>query len=430
MRWAALEGHRGVQVAHSPKCPAYVDATRRCRRDKPGVCTPHYRRRLYDPVTGRQPYSPSTTVLSEALGASLGARKGNAARVEAAAASRTLEDVALEWWPRFKKGRVPKRRGAGLPSETTINGYRPLLFKLKRGQAEPTTAPLDLEVRGLILAEFGHRPGDRIAEVEWQRWIDAMDVSRSRLDEILAVARGIYAHATRSTRAIWLCEDPTRNLQLPARDKSRRKAMRVAQVPEARELLAALPDDVALPYAMGFGTGLRRSEMARAEWGDVLWAANKILVRKSKSDAGELRRASLSRLAIQYLKAEFARQGFPTHGPILRRSVFSGKLADIAARAWEEANERRTAERRPLLQRITLQECRHTYASMLMAARYTSIEIMVNMGHSDLKATEQYLKALPQPNELNEADRLHNYEDGFAEAPDGSSGASTHGLIE
>lgn len=416
MKWVALEGHKGVQVAHSPKCPAYADRRKRCRKDKPGVCTPHYRKRLYDPVTGKQPYSPSTALLSEALGAGLDSVKGNAARVEAAAMSRTLEDVAVEWWPRFKKGRVPKRRGAGLPSETTINGYRPLLFKLKRGQSEPSEAPLDPDVRGLILAEFGHRPGDTIGEVEWQRWIDTMDVSRSRIDEILAVVRGIYAYATRSTRAIWTCPDPTRNLQLPARDKSKRRTMRVAQVPEARELLAALPPDLAMPYAMGFGTGLRRSEMARAEWGDVLWEANKILVRRSKSDAGELRRASLSKLAIQYLKAEFARQGFPTHGPIVGRSVFSGKLADAAAKAWDRENERRLADGRRPLQRITLQECRHTYASMLMAARYTSIEIMVNMGHSDLKATEQYLKALPQPNELNEADRLHNYEDGFAEA--------------
>src|SRR5439155_24521351 len=109
-------------------------------------------------------------------------------------------------------------------------GYRPLLFKLKRGQPEPSEAPLDPDVRGLILAEFGHRPGDAIGEVEWQRWIDTMDVSRSRLDEILAVVRGIYAYATRSTRAIWTCEDPTRNLQLPARDKSKRKMMRVAHV--------------------------------------------------------------------------------------------------------------------------------------------------------------------------------------------------------
>jgi hypothetical protein len=194
-----------MQVAHSPKCPAYADATRRCRRDKPGVCTPHYRRRLYDPVTGKQPYSPSTTVLSEALGASLDARKGNAARVEAAAASRTLEDVALEWWPRFKKGRVPKRRGAGLPSETTINGYRPLLFKLRRGQDEPTDAPLEPAVRGLILAEFGHRPGDEIAEVEWQRWIDAMDVSRSRLDEILAA--GLYGRLRPETQDQRSCDE-------------------------------------------------------------------------------------------------------------------------------------------------------------------------------------------------------------------------------
>jgi integrase len=146
------------------------------------------------------------------------------------------------------------------------------------------------------------------------------------------------------------------------------------------------------------------------------------------SSAARSRTASPSRLAIQYLKAECARQGFPTRGLILGRSVFSGKLADAAAKAWDRENERRAVERRPPLQRITLQECRHTYASMLMAARYTSIEIMVNMGHSDLKATEQYLKALPQPNELNEADRLHNYEDGFAETPAPTSAAADHGF--
>ena len=40
MKWMALEGHKGVQVAHSPKCPAHGDSARRCRKDKPGVCTP------------------------------------------------------------------------------------------------------------------------------------------------------------------------------------------------------------------------------------------------------------------------------------------------------------------------------------------------------------------------------------------------------
>jgi hypothetical protein len=27
MKWGALSLHKGVQVAHSPKCPAYADST-------------------------------------------------------------------------------------------------------------------------------------------------------------------------------------------------------------------------------------------------------------------------------------------------------------------------------------------------------------------------------------------------------------------
>ncbi|WP_372518128.1 tyrosine-type recombinase/integrase [Solirubrobacter ginsenosidimutans] len=50
----------------------------------------------------------------------------------------------------------------------------------------------------------------------------------------------------------------------------------------------------------------------------------------------------------------------------------SGKLASAATAAWEKAG----------LQRITLHECRHTYASMLMAAHYTIKEIMEYMGHA------------------------------------------------
>ena len=48
-----------------------------------------------------------------------------------------------------------------------------------------------------------------------------------------------------------------------------------------------------------------------------------------------------------------------------------------------------------------------------MAADYKLVEIMENMGHTDLAATRRYLKMLRQPGELNEADRLHHYEDGF-----------------
>jgi hypothetical protein len=137
----------------------------------------------------------------------------------------------------------------------------------------------------------------RDRRVEWQRWVDALTragISRSRIDELLAIVRGVYAYATRSTRRIWTCNDPTRYLDLPARDEQKR--MRVAPVPEAHQLLAALPDDVAMPYAIAIGAGLRRSELRLLDWSDVLWDANKVLVRDSKSEAGRLRRAPVSKL--------------------------------------------------------------------------------------------------------------------------------------
>jgi integrase len=87
----------------------------------------------------------------------------------------------------------------------------------------------------------------------------------------------------------------------------------------------------------------------------------------------------------------------------------SGKLADRAARAWTTANEKRSTDKLKPLERITLHECRHTYASFLMAARYTLRELMEYMGHASLQATQRYVKLLPQPDETNPADRLNAY---------------------
>ena len=58
-------------------------------------------------------------------------------------------------------------------------------------------------------------------------------------------------------------------------------------------------------------------------------------------------------------------------------------------KAWDAAG----------LNRITLHECRHTYASLLMAAGYTIKELMEFMGHADLQMVNRYVKLLPQPGE-------------------------------
>ena len=77
----------------------------------------------------------------------------------------------------------------------------------------------------------------------------------------------------------------------------------------------------------------------------------------------------------------------------------SGKIARRVEARWDAAG----------LNRITLHECRHTYASLLMAAGYTIKELMEYMGHADLQMVNRYVKLLPQPGESDAADRLNAY---------------------
>jgi integrase len=167
-------------------------------------------------------------------------------------------------------------------------------------------------------------------------------------------------------------------------------------------LLAALEPEDRLPYAIAFYAGLRRGEIYRLEWDDVLEGdaiATRLLVRRSKSEAGTQRRPPIADNLRVVLDDAWERQGRPSTGKVVDRSVMSGKIAARVEAAWTAA----------CLNRITLHECRHTYASLLMAAGYTIKELMEFMGHADLQMVNRYVKLLPQPGEDDAADRLNDY---------------------
>jgi integrase len=95
----------------------------------------------------------------------------------------------------------------------------------------------------------------------------------------------------------------------------------------------------------------------------------------------------------------------------------SGKLAEAAYRAWgwkrKEDGKGKPGEWVPAVEQplepIGLHECRHTYASLLMASGYNLKELMTYLGHADLTTTSRYVKMLPQPDESNAGDRLNAY---------------------
>ena len=122
--------------------------------------------------------------------------------------------------------------------------------------------------------------------------------------------------------------------------------MRVALAPEAAALLAALEPEDRLPYAIAFYAGLRRSELYRLEWPDVLdgdHIATRIHVMKSKSDAGTHRRPPIADNLRTILADAWERQGRPREGKVIAVSVMSGKHAERADAAWRAAGLNREA---------------------------------------------------------------------------------------
>jgi integrase len=158
------------------------------------------------------------------------------------------------------------------------------------------------------------------------------------------------------------------------------------------------PDD-RVPYALAFYAGLRREEIHRLRWEDVGLDGFRLWVRKSKSAAGTNRRPPISEPLRAVLREAALRNPSEPDDRVSAVSVMSSKLAERATEAWTAAG----------LERITLHEGRHTYASFLMAAGYTLKELMEFVGHSDLQMVQRYTKLLPQPEEHDPAERLNAY---------------------
>jgi integrase len=382
----------GVYVRHRKACPAASSEGVRCR------CAPSYRAQRRG-----EGWSPTFKTRDQAVEwkSSTTARASLAQETKG---SPTFGALAREWWAGVESGAIGKRKGRkGIGySDTTLAGYRRSLFN--------TLLPTFEDISATAL------DGRRL-----QAWIDKQahdGLSRSRIANHVAVLSAIYGWASRASRRI-VPSNPALSVELPPNDEKPRE--RVATSDEAARLLGALESDDQVPYALAFYAGLRRSEIHRLAWNDVDLNGLSLTVRRAKSDAGAGRRIPIATPLKPILEAAANGDGA---GPLVcSRSVMSGKLSEGAYRAWgwkrkplkqgEKRQKGKPGEWVPAIKQpmepIGLHECRHTYASLLVAAHYTLKEVMVYMGHADLTTTSRYVKRLPQPSEGNPADRLNAY---------------------
>ena len=245
---------------------------------------------------------------------------------------------------------------------------------------------------------------EEISEVEWQMWVDQLSregLSRSRIANHVAVASSIYAWALAPSRR-FVTRNPLRMVELPPNDEKPR--LRVALVPEAEQLLAALDPEDRVPYAIAFYAGLRRSEIDRLEWPEVLddgKIASHLLVAALQERGGHAAPPADRRAAAADPRARrgCARAGRPT-GPVVERSVMSGKLASARDRRVGRGRpEPDHAARVPPHLRLDADGGRTTRSRSSWSTWATR----------DLQMVNRYVKLLPQPRDDDAADRLNDY---------------------
>jgi integrase len=278
-----------------------------------------------------------------------------------------------------------------------------------------------------ILPELGGAKLGSITHIDLQHFVDRLratpvDPARPQLGALdpstirntIVPLRSIFRHALRRGR---VAVNPTAGLELPAIEGRRDRIAAPAEAARLLEALASWPSttgDVSL-WAAALYAGLRRGELQALEWADVDLDHGLIGVRRSwddkegvietKSRAGT-RTVPIAAVLRGHLLAHHLRHGRPTAGLVFGRTPtqpFSpSSLRLRALSAW------RNADGGPLIP-IGLHECRHTFASLMIAAGVNAKALSTYLGHSSIQITLDRYGHLMPGNEQEAARLLDRY---------------------
>lgn len=302
----------------------------------------------------------------------------------------TLAEAWAAWFQGAQEGTVTNRSG---------DAYKPSALR-----------SYERAMRLRILSPFGEvRLGD-LHRSDLQGFADgllAQGLNPSTIQVTLLPLRAIFRRAlARGEIAI----NPTSGLQLAA---VRGRRERFASPNEAAKLIAALSSPDSGVWATAMYAGLRRGELQALRAQDVDldngvirveygwdWKEGEI---KLKSNAGR-RKVPISAVLRGFLVDRFAesqRSGAERFFGIARgASPFEPtKLTNRADKAWKTAG----------MERITLHECRHTFASLMIAAGVNAKALQVLMGHANIGITLDRYGHLMPGSEAEAADLLDAY---------------------
>ncbi len=292
----------------------------------------------------------------------------------------TFGEAALFWLDGVRAGSIRTRSG-DLYKPSTIRSYEHAIRGGKGG-------------RGGLLNAFGRVKLSELSLDEVQEFADRMLAGGAQPSTIRNAVMPVRVICSWRRREVPV--NPTDGLRLPAVRFGRD---RIASPSEAELLLAALTEADRPLWATALYAGLRRGELMALRWQDVdliqgvlhvlrAWDPKERAMVAPKSKAG-IRRVPIPAVLRAYLTP--LKLAGPADPEALvfgvRGEPFSASsIGERANRAWNAAK----------LEPICLHECRHTFASLMIAAGVNAKALSTFMGHANISITlDRYGHLMP-----------------------------------
>ncbi len=310
---------------------------------------------------------------------------------------------------RKKTLRAPTSITVDAAAKAWLDGAREGLIRPRSGDAYTPASIRAYEAgwRLRVEPEFGQVRLTEVTRTDLQDFVDGLvaeGLDASTIGVTMNLLRAVYRRALNREE---VSINPTAGIEMPA---VRRGRDRIATPGECVRLLRALPRGDRTLWATAMYADLRRGELMALRREDVDLAAGLIEVRRGWDvEEGEIstknrkaRKVPISATLRDYLDERMLGLGWQeglVFGSTSADPFVSTSIGVRAQRVWEKAK----------LAPITLHECRHTYASMMIAAGVNAKALSTYMGHANISITLDKYRHLMPGNEDEAATMLDAY---------------------
>jgi integrase len=362
----ATSNRTGIETRHRKQCER--------PRDDGKCCGASFQAQAFDKTAGKpikKSFSTRTAARLWRDDARKALRDGTLAEAKP---KTTVKDACDAWLQDARRGVVRNNRG---------DEYKP-----------STIRAYDQALRLRVYPTLGAAQFYLVRRVHLQDLVDqlvASAIAPATINTVVGALGAVYGRAVHRDE---LQISPTRGVKVPAARNGRE---RFATREEATLLLAAVPQRDRAVWAVAMYAGLRRGEAMALRWEDVDLKGGVIHVQRSwdpehgPGDTKNRRRRNVPIVGLlrEHLAAERLR--LPPrvelcfgigHG----RPFRPDRLQERADTAWKDAG----------LERLTLHDCRHSYASLAIASGVNAKALSIYMGHASITETlDRYGHLMP-----------------------------------